>query len=343
MILNEEIWGKLALDSPKGEKITARLAMPDASRKLYAGFDSGKKRHFLIALEEKEEGYYDVQSRGFSIVTRDLVIKDSDPKRYIDIICHDNSAYVIFNIIGSEIGVKIDTGIPKEVIANVVSKWRNFWGRQIQDLLTYNEITGLFAELWFLYYWLIPRVDKLEAINRWRGPFLSRHDFELNGMSIEVKATTSVQSRIHRIHGIEQLSPPTNGRLFLFSLRLREEQGASNDLPNIIELCREKLKDNIDALSKFENVLAMVGYSPVYDEEYSKYKFRVVDQKLFDVTHEFPCLTEKSFIQGIPSGISAIEYTLNLDGYDNLCIAKSPEEFPDLQFKDNSSPYPDNL
>jgi hypothetical protein len=327
MNFDKDVWKKLESGLPSGEKISARLAMPDISRKLYAGLDSFKQRHLLIPLDGNEEEYNDSQSRGLSVITRELIIKGAEKKRYIDIFCQDISGYIIFDAIANEIAEKLDRGISKEIIIAVISKWRNFWGKPLQELLSHNELIGIFAELWFLYYWLLPRTNNLEAMNRWCGPFLSRHDFEWEGKSVEVKATTNVQSRIHKIHGIEQLSPPEKGELWLFSLRLREEKGAGNTLPTLIALSREKLKEDPDALSKFENILVVLGYSSFYDEEYSKLKFRIVDEKLYNVTNEFPRLVTSSFInERIPSGVGAIEYTINLDGYDNQCIASSPNE-----------------
>lgn len=326
MSLNQNIWTKLEDGLPSGERIAARLAIPNKSRKLYAGLDSYKQRHLLIPLEENEEEYYDSESRGISVKTKELIIKGSEQKKYIDIICQDVSGHVIFDAIAEDIAEKLDKGISREIIINVIGKWRNFWDKSVQDLLSYNVMTGLFAELWFLYYWLFPRMDKLSALAAWRGPFSSRHDFEWIGKSVEVKATTNVHSRTHKINGIEQLSPPENGELFLFSLRIREEHGANNDLPKLISLCREKLKDNSKAITKFENILGIIGYSPIHDNEYSKIKFRVVDERLYRVTDEFPRLIEDSFVNGIPPGIGTIEYNINLDGYDNLCLAKSHEE-----------------
>lgn len=326
MIFNDEIWKRLESESPVGERITARLAIPDLSRKLYAGFDSNKQRHLLVPLEANQEGYSDLQSRGLSIVTRELVVLGFEPRRYIDIACQDATGYVIFDLIAAEIAEKLDTGDPKEVLSEVVGKWRRFWGRLPRDILSFEEMTGLFAELWFLYHWLIPRKSKDDVVNGWRGPFSSRHDFEFQRKSIEVKATTNVQGRTHKIHGIEQLSPPENGVLFLFSLRLREEQGADNNLPDFVEMCREKLNDNIDALSKFENSLALAGYSPIHNDEYSKYRFRIIDEKLYKVANSFPRIVKESFVRGIPSGVGTVDYTINLEGYDNLCVATSPTD-----------------
>jgi len=124
-------------------------------------------------------------------------------------------------------------------------------------------------------------------------------------------------------------SPP-NGKLWFFSLRLREEKGTENTLPSLISLCKEKLKNNPEAISKFENVLDLAGYSSVHDNEYSEFKFRVVDEKLYEVTDEFPRLIIDSLIRGIPPGVGSIEYNINLDGCDNLCIANSPNENSDI-------------
>jgi hypothetical protein len=90
------------------------------------------------------------------------------------------------------------------------------------------------------------------------------------------------------------------------------------------------LKEDIDALSKFENMLSIAGYSPIHDEEYLKFRFRIVDEKLYDVTDEFPRLINESFINGVPSGVGTIEYFINLDGYDNLCVANSPRNSLDF-------------
>ena len=325
MISNVEMWKHLELNPPTGETLAARLVLPELSKKLYAGIDANKIRHLLVSVSNDDE-CSDSQSRGLSVATRDLVIQGSEPKRYIDITCHDDSGHIIFDVIGSEIAEKLDKGEPQEIITNVISKWRRFWGQPPRELLSREELIGLFAELWFLYHWLLPHTNKTDAINRWRGPFSSRHDFEWQGRSVEVKATTNVQSRLHRIHGIDQLLPPENGELLLFSLSIREEQGSENTLPKFIALCQEKLKDNVDALSKFENTLAVAGYSPLHNDEYSKFKFGVVDEKLYRVTDEFPRLTTDSFEDGVPRGVGTIEYSINLDGFDNLCIANSPDD-----------------
>ena len=330
MNIDINIWEQLKSELPEKGKVAARLVVPEITKKFYAGFDAEGLRHFLIPLNKDDEELNDSYSRGLSIITRNLMVSGSDPNKYIDITCHDTRGHVIFDVIGIEIAEKLESESSHDAIRKVLSKWRHFWGRPPNDLLSYEELMGLFAELWFLYDWLFKKMDMTDAVNSWRGPFSSRHDFEWKGKSVEVKGTSSVQGRVHKIHGIDQLSPPEKGVLFLFSLRIREEQGSENTLPKLIALCQEKLKDNIGALSIFENTLAVAGYSPIHNDDYSKFRFRVVDEKLYAVKDNFPRLTINSFKDGSPQGVGTIEYLINLDGFDNLCLANSPDDTIEL-------------
>src|SRR5262249_35908769 len=153
-----------------------------------------------------------------------------------DMMCEEQAGHEAFDLVGGEIAARLATGRERapEVVARVLAKWRRFWSQLTTPALSREEQLGLFAELWFLSVWLLPRVGAVEAVRRWRGPSAARHDFEWPGHSVEVKATTSTRGRIHRIHGLEQLAPPEQGELLFFSLRLREEGGATNTLPSLV-------------------------------------------------------------------------------------------------------------
>ena len=143
---------------------------------------------------------------------------------------------------------------PSSIVRRELARWRRFWSELPSPLLTREEQLGLFAELWFLHVWLYPRIGPAAAVQRWRGPFAARHDFEWPGRAVEVKGTTSQRGRVHTINGLDQLKPAEGGRLFLFSVRLRETASAHNSLPVLIELCREPINSDPEALSTFENV-----------------------------------------------------------------------------------------
>lgn len=327
--LAPDVWARLAGQRAQGEALWARRAAPDVSERLVAALDADGQRHLLVLLGNGEENLQDTQSRGLRVLTRELVMPGHAAGRYLDINCHDAAGHEAFDLIGGELAERLANGpeTAPEAVARVLAKWRRFWGQLPRQILSREEQLGLFAELWFLSVWLIPRTSVAEAVNRWRGPFGARHDFEWPGRSVEVKATTSTRGRIHHINGLDQLAPPEQGELLLFSLQLREEGGARNTLPGLAAACRSLLEADAAALGSFEAALVHAGYSPAHEEEYARLKLRIVDEGLFRVAESFPRLTPASFADGVPAGIERVEYEVNLSGFEHLRVAARPDEF----------------
>jgi hypothetical protein len=213
---------------------------------------------------------------------------------------------------------------PAQLVSRVLAKWRRFWGGSPLPLLTKQELIGLFAELWFLSVWLAPRVGWTEAVQRWRGPFGARHDFEWPGRSVEVKATSSRRGRIHHVNGLDQLEPPENGQLLLYSMQISEEAGAANTLPEIAARCRSLAA--ADALWQLEAALVEAGYSPTHDDEYDKVRMRVVEEALFSVRDDFPRILNATFTHGVPAGVERVEYEINLNGRESLIVATRSDQ-----------------
>lgn len=325
--ITQETWDRLTL--PIGERLVARPALPEITPQLLCAIDSSGGRHLLISLGIADEEYRDRQSRGVSVTTRDLSIHGSNARKYLDVACLDAGGHGILDLMGGEIakGLADETKTPAEIVKHVLAKWRRFWGQIPQLMLSREEQLGLFAEIWFLMEWLFPKLGQ-EAIIAWRGPWGSRHDFEWDDKSVEVKATTNIRGRIHKIHGLDQLSRPENGILFLVSTSLREEIGATNNLPGLIETCRNYLQSFDEGLAHFENALAHLGYSPIFEDEYSKLKLRVQESVLFRVTSDFPKLTREDFEKGIPDGIERVDYEINLNTFNHLIVANQPAQLP---------------
>lgn len=326
-----EVWIRLAAEGAHGDALWARRAIPGISERVLAAMDAGGSRHILILLQPGDTSIQDSQSRGLGVITRELSIRGQEVGRYLDITCVDAAGHGAFDLIGGELADRLAAGgeTASEIVARVLSKWRRFWGQSSPHSLSKERQLGLFAELWFLNFWMFPRCSTNEAVKRWRGPFGARHDFEWTRQSVEVKATTSTRGRIHLINGIEQLLPPATGSLLFFSLRLREEAGASNTLPALVNSCRSYMNLDPTALNDFEIGLSRAGYSPIHESEYENLKVRIVEEGLFTVRENFPRITPEYFITGVPPGIEHIEYEINLSGFMHLCVAKAPSEaFP---------------
>lgn len=330
--IDPQVWTRLANERVQGETLWARRAAPEVTDRLVGALDADGKRHLLVLLRTGEAEVQDSQSRGVGVVTRELAVPGHEAGRYLDVTCHDPAGQDAFDLIGGELAERLSSGreTAAECLSRVLAKWRRFWGQLPRQILSREEQLGLFAELWFLSVWLIPKIGTAEAVIRWRGPFASRHDFEWTGRSVEVKATTSTRGRIHRVNGLDQLTPPHSGELLFFSLRLREEAGATNTLPLVITTCRAQLESDSDSLSRLERALNQVGYSPAHDEEYAKLRVRVVEEGLFRVRDGFPRLTAAQLTAGVPPGVERVEYEINLSGFDHLCIARNANDGYDL-------------
>ncbi len=174
---------------------------------------------------------------GVAVITRDLVVQGQLPERFLDIECLDVAGHSVLDLMGVELAEELkDEGKqPADVVKQVLARWRRFWGQIPQQMLSKQELLGLFAELWFLDVWILSRFGS-DAIKFWRGPWGSRHDFEWPDKSVEVKATTNSRGRIHRINGLDQLEKISGTDLYLFSLSLREEGGAQNTLPGLVRI-----------------------------------------------------------------------------------------------------------
>jgi Putative PD-(D/E)XK family member, (DUF4420) len=326
--IRPEVWAKLEQTGVSGDSLVAQRGIPELTERFYCALDAMGRRHLLIVIELDDQELQDTRSRGVEVQTRQLVsVQEAPSSRYVDVTCLDPIGKAVFDLIGAEFaeGLARNNMPPAEVVKRVLKRWRNFWGLVPLHLLSREEQLGLFAELWFLSVWLLPKIGP-SAVFAWRGPFRSRHDFELSNNSIEVKATTSSRGRIHRIHGLDQLEPPENGNLSLFSLLVREESGASNNLPAVIESCRQQLLSDDAAMTSFENALLQTGYSPVHSEEYAKLYLRIKAEALFAVRDDFPRLQLGNFSGGLPEGVEQIEYEININAFDHLIIARTVTE-----------------
>ena len=83
-------------------------------------------------------------------------------------------------------------------------------------------------------------------------------------------------------------------------------------------------------LSSFESALAQAGCSAAHEGEYSKFRLRVVEERLFRVSDDFPRLTT-TISCGVPAGIEYVEYDITLASCGHSLIANSASAPIDLR------------
>lgn len=310
-------WDLLEGQPPSGERLTVRNAFPDRRPDLKIGVDEGLRRYLLVAIPIGEPREISERpSRGLSVQSVEMNVRDGLMESFVEIACLEAAGHRALDTIAVEISEALDAGATIGRIAlvqNVLAKWRQFWAGFNTGILAREVQIGLFGEIWFMLNCLTPAVGTAPAMTAWRGPLGARHDFEFVQGAIEVKTTTRLDGT-HHISGLEQLLEPVNGKLLLFSLELRDEVGADDSLPKLIETVRASASEDYDAIAHFDSALYAAGYQDAFATEYGKLHLRVRSASLYEVNGDFPRLVPDRIVGGLPAAITGVSYSLAMAG-----------------------------
>jgi Putative PD-(D/E)XK family member, (DUF4420) len=217
-----------------------------------------------------------------------------------------------------------------DVLSAVRTSMRLF-RRLVRDvrLLPQEKIIGLLGELWTLNRLIDARTG--EALRSWTGPRGDAHDFRIGDIELEVKATTR-QRRIHRIHGIDQLEPSVDARLYLVSVQLAAG-GSSDDAFSLYELLESTRKrlTSFGQADQFGEVIAdRYGLSKDDEQKYAEAFMLRSPTRLILVDDALPRLLS-SDLATIPRPelhrIVELEYALDVDG---LGVPDGTEDFNEV-------------
>ncbi len=320
-------WALVEATTPSGERLTVRTAFPGSHGDVLIALDAARRRYILVRIPSGEPSELAERiSKGIAVQTVEMRVDGGRTENFVEIACLESQGHAALDTIAVELVVALMAGASigrVRLVQNVLAKWRRFWAGVNQGLLSREQQLGLFGELWFLSRWLCPSVGAGKALQMWRGPTGARNDFEAQGVGIEVKTTGRVDAA-HVIHGLDQLLEPPGGVLFLFSLSVRDEASGNDCLPNLVNEMRDRLTDDIPALLQFDASVYAAGYDDRLASEYAKLVLRIRDEGIYRVTDGFPRLVPASIIGGLPAGLNAINYELNLAAAAAWLLAKSP-------------------
>lgn len=322
-------WAHLNPAKIRGGELVGRRAFPDAPGEVLCAINRSGNRYFLIPIGSEEEDLNDDSVRGLKVATERLEISGEQSRRYVSLLCGDQGAYDLFDVVGAELFTAVGNmpKNPREAARLVINRWKRFWSAAPRSVLDDAQIAGLFGELWFLHVWLGPSIGVPSAVKAWRGPYGSRHDFESKSSSVEVKTTIARDHRIHLIHGIDQLTRPETGPLLFFSLAILEERGATNSLVVLIDAIKAALKVDLESADLLDTGLLRAGYSEAFRGYYADRTFRVNGGLLFAVDDSFPRLTKHQLASSnLLPGVSEVSYSITLDSLQSMAIAESADK-----------------
>lgn len=230
---------------------------------------------------------------------------------YVDLVGLDRTAAATFASVAVD---AIDEAIHADAqercnrIIAVLNKWRWFWGVDPTQLSA-TDVIGLFGELWFLVRWVGVSPESVKA---WDASNGARHDFQWPEHSVEVKATSRAGALVHTIQHLEQLADAETGQLYLYSLRIARDALAANTLNSLVEIATAALGEQPEVRADLLAKLSQRGYSPAVRDR-TAVPYRIIDESLYRVSHDFPRLTRASFPDGLPDGVTSVSYQLDMN------------------------------
>lgn len=153
------------------------------------------------------------------------------------------------------------------------------------------------------------------VLGSWEGYKRSFHDYDLNGHVVEVKTTMTKEPRKVKISNERQLDSIGIGSLHLMVFTLMKSSDDGETLPELVSSLYQKLSDTPELNRILESKLITSGYLDVHKDKYSD-KFKIKIQELFEITSDFPRITE------LPNGIGDISYSLTLSAANDYLVNK---------------------
>jgi hypothetical protein len=307
----EKLWSAAAARPAVSLFRTATSGVDTTRGPVLIGVRDTGARHLLVPIDPRHTLQEDVDGRAVTLRRQELE-DDTSFRVCASLALADDRLGDLFTALCVEVLTRIAATPDRAVMAlrKTLTDWRSLLSGT-RRTLTPSELAGLYGELTVLLA-LLARDPG--AVAFWTGPFRSRQDFHRAGIALEVKSTTSVESRRVRIHGLGQLDSG-NGRLLLTWLRLRTDRGRA--VPDLVD----EILHATDDESTFQSALREFGYQSTEREVYSRRVFEVVEQRTYEVGPGFPRLTSAGLVgDATLAGLANIDYDVDLDSAPAVAV-----------------------
>lgn len=295
--------------------LTRPVGLSLHGRDILVAMDAADEKHLLVPISESTIEA-DQSSQGVSLDARLLRVGAIDVA-FADLHCHIPSLDLVFERLVDDVLTRLadDSADPVGTCLRALDDWRSLL-KAAGGELSREKTVGLVGELEVLR--LLAGHSPSAAIEAWRGPSKSVHDFVRGGAEIEVKTTTSVSGQTISVSNIDQLDPSLVDTLHLVVVHARPNEAAQSLDERIDELIAVGVPRG-DLLAKLDGA----GY--VYESGNGvgeRYDVRSVRAWLVGDT--FPGLRSSQIGEARLRGVAKIRYELSLDA--------APNRLSDIEF-----------
>jgi hypothetical protein len=233
--------------------------------------------------------------------------ENGKPGRFLDLTCLTAELETVFHEVAGHILLRIEAGSGcVDAARSTIEEFRALLLRPHSSQVPVSQVAGLVGELLFLKR-LTDR--SAAAWKSWRGPAGDRHDFARGSTAVEVKVTTRKGKSEVSINGIEQLSEPAGGELYLFHYEI---EAVASGMLSVSALGRAVLAGASEP-ERVRELLAALGCIDVDADAWNEKSFRLENETLYRVETGFPRLIPGSLAgAAVPEGISNVCYVTDL-------------------------------
>ncbi len=292
----KELSGTRLLTRPVGVEL--------AGGEILVAIDAADEKHLLVPISNSKVAE-DYSSPGVVLRKRVLTV-DNDNKDFADLHCRIPSLDLVFERLIADVlsRIELDSAQPADACRQALDDWRTLL-RTATDGPSREKIIGLVGELEVLR--ILAGHSPAAALDAWRGPSKSVHDFVRYGEELEVKTTTSVAGNTISVSNIDQLDSGLVDTLHLVVVHAISNEASVSLDDRIDELISMGVPRG-ELLRKLDDA----GY--VYESGArieDRYEIRSV--RAWSVDEAFPGLRVGEIGTKRMKGVSKIKYDLNLD------------------------------
>lgn len=205
-----------------------------------------------------------------------------------------------------------------ETTLSRLSRWQELLRSRRVDILSRNQIIGLWGELLFFRDLFLRHLSPHEALSSWRGSFGDEQDFILGGWLIEIKTQLSSSDRKIQISSAEQLDT-VSGQIFLCHQIIGpagKEDLQSMTLNDLVDNVMARMGKNTAALDVFLSILIEFGY--MKRSEYDVEKWILNERRYYQIGDGFPAIKASELV----SGIMEVKYSIKTESISDFLVAE---------------------
>jgi hypothetical protein len=320
--ISDQDWTRLEGDQ-HAHGVTVRRIYPQSAQEMFIAVRHPDGARMLIITAD-DQSAADVLRHGRQLPrTRGIEMQFTRPGNnngQFSVILTDPAQREVFNPLVSDIAAtsQAEANAEQSVLAAIdrFEHWRTMLQKLADSGLSPHARRGLFGELSFLCHHLLPVLPADEAVRSWTGPTGAHQDFQFHQAAIEVKASTSKEPQAIVISSERELDDTGTGRLLLAHFSLDERRGGSGESLNaIIDHIRDFVT-SAAARDLLDNLLVRGGYLTEHRNLYDEPRYTVRKQYFWNVTGDFPRITEAD----LRPGVGDCEYRISVVGLEHYLV-----------------------